>query len=402
MAIEDIEFLDGDKKIEIIIDGKPQEIPIKIIQKKSTTITINQLNNTALREDIIVDATLSPVKKGILTISLWDLEKKILYYATNVSSNDGHFRCRIPNDVRIGKYIVTLEYAGNKYYERYSIDKQIEIQHRELLCDLDAHTFYVKPGDTFTKSFKLIDKINNQYISDCQISYLYKDETFNIVSDSDGNINLEIQVPNPDKSHCNTNSYSLKNTTIKLFIKKINTQTSAHQVNDEYGQYIQGDIITDDGYANYGTAEISILKTYTQEAEVDVNGFFKTDKILVTDIMDSLTSDSDGRFKSDIDIPTVLTAKGDTPIKVGEEIHVTATVVDNKENKVVDGTVDFKMYNSKEKLVYRYIDELDESGQVLFIFYTSKPDVYRIETTYNSVITYKSSQAEDIVITVGE
>ena len=88
--------------------------------------------------------------------------------------------------------------------------------------------FYVQPGNIFSKTFKLVDKINNQYIRNCEISYVYKDEIFNIISDNNGNIKIEVPIPDTGDNHCtgnnitypvtfyldNSESYLLKNKTI--------------------------------------------------------------------------------------------------------------------------------------------------------------------------------------------
>lgn len=415
MAIEGISFSESGKEIKAIIDGcESESIDVKIINKIDTEIIINELKNTAFNDDIIVDATLSPVQQAVLTISLSNIDGSIVYHTKDISSNDGHFLYNIPNNLAIGTYLVTLKYNGNKYYNEQEISRHIEIQRREILCDFDSKMFYVPPNSTFKKTFKLIDKINSKYITNCQISYIYKDEIFNIFSNDNGDIDLEISIPNTNQNHCATgtviypitfylddsSSYLLKNTTIKLIIDKRKTITSVRQT----GQHIQGDVVSDNQYVNYGTIEALILNNYKITTEIDSNGHFEIDNINVNNIIEELTSDSDGIVIVSNKIPTTieLEAQGSN-IKVGDEISIFATVKDADGNIVTDGMVDFRMYNDDTKLVYRYADELDESGQALFIFYTSKQDTYTISATYKSIVTYEESKNKnDVIITVGE
>lgn len=416
MTIKDITFNDSDKNITIIIDGQPYEINVKTINKEDAKFVINKLNNTALQDDIIVDATLSPVEQAVITISLWNLDKTIQYYTANISTNDGHILHNIPNNLPIGQYLVTLEYAGNKYYNKTDISKQIEIKRREIFCDIESKVFYVRPNSTFTKTFRIVDKLNGKPINNCEISYVYKDEIFNIISNNNGYVNIEVEIPDTDKTHCTSNvlaypiifylddseSYSLKDTTIKLMIDKLDTELSANYANTDYGQIIQGHVISTNGYANYGIVDVSILKNYKERVNVDSAGYFETDLISIDDIIDQLHSDSEGVFTTSMDIPTVINIEGEKNISVGDDMRITATVQDNKGNIVVDGVVDFELYNNQNKLVYRYVDELDNSGQVIFIFYTSKKGKYHIKATYKSIIAYRSSESEEINITVGE
>ena len=413
MTIKNV-FTDTDKHIDIIIDGYTSEpIPVKKINRLATQITINQLNNTALKDDIIVDATLSPIKKAVLTVSLWSLDKSIQYYTSNISTDDGHIYCKIPNEVQTGHYIVTIEYAGSKYYQNTSVDRQIEIKRREIVCKFDSKIFYVKPNQTFTTTFQLIDKINNQSINNCQISYLYNDETFNVISDNNGNVDIEIQVPNTNASHCLTNtvtypiifylddsdSYLLKDTTIKLFIDKIDTELFVRQVDNT----IQGNVSAQNQQVNYGDVEILILNSYKINTQVD-SGIFQTNAINADTIINNLQSSSDGMYQSPMNISTILNLEAqETQIDVGDEIGVIATVTDAKGHNVIDGLVDFKMYDSNNKKIYRYATELDNAGQALFMFYTSKKGTYTINATYESMVRYKpSTSKKNIIITVGD
>ena len=419
MAIKQVKFKDSGKVIDIKIDNCGESISVKTIEKEDITITINQLNDTALNEDIIIDATITPVDKGVMTISLWSMDRTKKYYSSNVSFNDGHLYYNLFNGLKVGQYIVTLEYAGNKYYNSKEVSKQINIKRREILCDFESRMIYAYPDETIDIDFKIVDKINNQPIRNCQFSYVYKDETFNINSDNNGNVRLQITTPDTDKDHCKTNtisyliwfylkdsdSYLMKDNSINLIIKKINTQISAKNIKKEDEQYIKGDVIRDSGYVNYGKVSVSFLNGTPAKIDIEENGAFEY-KIDIKDVMNRLTSDSDGVFNASEIIYTKLTI---SPISVNvklsesQEIQVNASVVDEKGNPVIDGAVDFKMYDSNKKLVYRYVDELDDGGQVLFTFYPSKVGEYTIEASYSSEVTYKESKSqEDIIIKVEE
>ena len=62
--LEEIDFQDSGNQVSVTIDNETQSLPIKKINKLSTYIGLNQSLNTALENNIEVDAFIYYIKKS--------------------------------------------------------------------------------------------------------------------------------------------------------------------------------------------------------------------------------------------------------------------------------------------------------------------------------------------------
>ena len=62
--LEEIDFQDSGNQVSVTIDNETQSLPIKKINKLSTYIGLNQSLNTALENNIEVDAFIYYIKKA--------------------------------------------------------------------------------------------------------------------------------------------------------------------------------------------------------------------------------------------------------------------------------------------------------------------------------------------------
>lgn len=82
-------------------------------------------------------------------------------------------------------------------------------------------------------------------------------------------------------------------------------------------------------------------------------------------------------------------------ISIGDAIIVSAKVQSkaDKEAYVKDGMIVFILYNGNNEEVYRYATEIDNVGQGVFLFNTSKKDKYTIKAHYYGIFGYKDSDS---------
>ena len=250
--IEEIEFLDSDNKVSITIDNETQTIPIKTIKKLSTYIELNQSLDTALNNNIEVDAYIYYIKNnnneesytevaeerefiytegieegeedderkdirfltnteisysrinidGTVTITIFDDNK--IYYVKDVYFSKGHIVDSINNTLPVGNYKMKIQYAGNKYLEpSQEFIAYFDVDKRLAICDFNTNTFYGDLTETLNITGTLKDNEKNTIIKNCQLYYDFNGETRTTTTDIEGKFNLIINIPDADISHCN-------------------------------------------------------------------------------------------------------------------------------------------------------------------------------------------------------
>ena len=135
-----INFRDTDNRVRVRIDDEENDdLIIKEIIKLPTVIQLNQTLDTALKNDIILDASLFSVGEAIDTdntqyenylennylnnfdsdgsVNITILHKNEIYYQNTVSFTKGKIQDKISNTLPIGEYVCIIEYQGNKFYE---------------------------------------------------------------------------------------------------------------------------------------------------------------------------------------------------------------------------------------------------------------------------------------------
>ena len=405
-------------RVNIKIDDAYESLIIKEIDKEATNLVIDELNDTAIFNDIILRASLydtedNLIKQGTVTITIYKDDRRTQVYSTETVI-DNNINISIPNSFKTGIYYVVISYGGNKYYQASEASKFIRINKRHINCIFKEHTYYVDAGTTTTIEATLKDVETLKPVSNCVINYKFNNEINQLRSNENGTVMFVLDVPEQNKEHCiaNTQSYTLiattenesyilKNTKINIIVKKEDTDISIQGRN----MNVTGDVITDDGYAKYGTVEIKMLDgTYKKTVEIEENGHFNHD-INIIDLAQNLQSDiTQGE-------PNNISSKENTYVEiestnynvtVGDSFIVNAHVTNDDNRNVLYGVVDFRLINSKNHQTYRYVTELDDGGMGNFVFYTSKPDTYRVKAYYKAIVGYKESESEYITIKVKE
>lgn len=424
MSIQNINFKpEKAGTVNVKIDNEYKTLDIKEIDKFNTNFIIHELEDTALYNDIPLKASLyddnSRIEQGVIFVSVYDSDDNIVFGPQEVLI-DNTIETIIPNSFRTGIYRVELHYLGNKYYNETFWSKDIRISKRQAVAAFDSFEYYVNAGSTTTINATIRDLETSKPVNNCAIRYKFNQEINELITDGNGTAGFMLQIPEQEEGHCeNTKlkiyelavameneSYILKTTSVQIIIIK---QPTTIDIQGK-GMTIQGNVLTNGGYANYGTVKINMLDgQYTSTAKVGQYGFFSHD-INITTLAEKLKSNNykDKYYvskKHDTNITLESNAKttssSTTPyVIVGDSLMVTAYIEDENGNAVPHGTIDFRLYNDKRQ-IYRYITEVDSGGNGTFIFYPSKAETYKIKAYYNAIVGYNSSETnQDTIIEV--
>lgn len=250
--LEEIDFQDSGNQVSVTIDNETQSLPIKKINKLSTYIGLNQSLNTALENNIEVDAFIYYIKKaeepdienseintevtqerdylystedsdikfltgvdsndlkinidGIVTITIYNGEE--IYYIKDVRFKQGHIIDSIANTLPLGTYTMVIQYNGNKYFEESSLTIEFNVEKRLAICELEKERYYGNLLETINISGVLKDSERETPINNCLFYYDFNGETKSVTSNINGEFLFNITIPEPDISHCNL-SYEL-------------------------------------------------------------------------------------------------------------------------------------------------------------------------------------------------
>ena len=250
--LEEIDFQDSGNQVSVTIDNETQSLPIKKINKLSTYIGLNQSLNTALENNIEVDAFIYYIKKseepdienseintevtqerdylystedndikfltgvdsndlkinidGIVTITIYNGEE--IYYIKDVRFKQGHIIDSIANTLPLGTYTMIIQYNGNKYFEESSLTIEFNVEKRLAICELEKERYYGDLLETINISGILKDSERETPINNCLFYYDFNGETKSVTSNINGEFLFNITIPEPDISHCNL-SYEL-------------------------------------------------------------------------------------------------------------------------------------------------------------------------------------------------
>lgn len=154
--IEDIEFLDTDEKISVTIDNETQDIPIQKIKKFRTYIGLNKTLNTALHNDIVLDAS--------------------IYYGKDIEDNDIEDTDFYSRDVTINGPFVTQQ------GENTNISVTVkDIQDDNLVNDVNVSLYQVDDIDIIAQLHADTNIV--QQGNDVAITTLITDTDGNVLSD---------------------------------------------------------------------------------------------------------------------------------------------------------------------------------------------------------------------------
>lgn len=232
--IEEIDFQDTNNKVSVTIDNETQSLPIKKINKLPTYIDLNKSLNTALENNIEVDALIcikhsgdsnateenpqitNPIDTqsnqtqhdeihlnidGIVTITIYNNEE--IYYIKDVKFQKGHIIDSIENKLPLGNYIMVIQYNGNKYFEESNLTINFNVEKRLGICKLYRKRYYGNFLERINISGELEDNERKTPIKNCSFEYSFNGERYLAKSNINGEFTFSITIPEPDISHCN-------------------------------------------------------------------------------------------------------------------------------------------------------------------------------------------------------
>lgn len=253
---EEIDFQDSGNQVSVTIDKETQSLPIKKINKSPTYIGLNKSVNTALKNDIEVDAFIYCIKKteevdtenqetdddesqetdteitqerdyiyspaeddirfltginddnvlkldidGTVTITIYN--GKEIYYIKDVRFQEGDIKDNILNTLPLGTYTMVIQYNGNKYFEESTLTVGFNIEKRLAICELEKEKYYGDLSETINIAGTLKDNEKATPINNCTFYYSFNGEEKTVISGVDGRFNFSITIPEPNISHCN-------------------------------------------------------------------------------------------------------------------------------------------------------------------------------------------------------
>ena len=222
------------KEIDIYIDDAKETLQIKEIDKLVTYINLNKSADTALYENIEIDALLyyhpydeviihnndsldengivkeitttdnreRAYTKGSATITITDSNGKV-YHNNSFKIFNGVIQSSIPNTLQPGQYNLTIKFSGNQYYTESTYQSVFQISKRLINCLFDYSKYYADAGRVIQIPAKLIDSLNGKSINNYTVQYVFNNEVNEVTSNSIGELSINALVPNPDISHCN-------------------------------------------------------------------------------------------------------------------------------------------------------------------------------------------------------
>ena len=270
--IEEIDFQDTDNRVSVTIDNETQRFSIKKINRLSTYIDLEQSLNTALENNIELKASIYYIRRnnenetiklnsdGTVTITIYDGEN--IYYSENKRFIKGDIKDSIKNTLPLGSYVMTIEFAGNKYFEPSSLSVNFDVEKRLGTCTFKKERYYGEFTETIGITGTLKDSERSTAIKNCILNYDFNGETYTTYTNTDGEFNLAVTIPKPNITHCI--NYRGDN------IEEINFEPG-----DLYQDIYEEEFKDDDGnirkYSDIENFEDDTNNPITEEEEIEAN-----------------------------------------------------------------------------------------------------------------------------------
>ncbi len=429
--IENIDFIDTDNKVTVTIDNETQELPIKAINRLPIYIDLNQSLNTALENNIQLDASIyyinneTPTKldtDGVVTVTIYNNDE--IYYSKNKHFKKGTIIDDIKNTLPLGLYTMKIEYAGNKYFEPAILTIHFNIEKRLGICKFNKREFYEDIGKTISIGGTLLDEEKNTKVANCKLFFNFNGQTYTTNTDNEGEFYLTVTVPEPeaDKSHCqysdenysnafyiidiytNDAPYQLNNEQVLLVANKAKTIITgdAQESNEDNYLRIVGNVLAEynnaDNDVKYGTVTIFFPDMgYTYDDVEVAKGIFD-ESISLSKIYKGYINNYNtmySTYDTTNSIWTKMNVNGDKSCTIGEDFSIEAqiTTVDNE--YIEEGALLFTLINQEDKIIYRYETELDSTGIGVFNFTPTVETTYKINIEYIGMFGYKDATLDE-------
>ena len=192
---------------------------IEEIARSPTNIIMLEQVNTTLYNPIEIDMLLvvpdatsdnidsytSTVERGFVNISITNLNKGITYDQQKLSFRDGVIKTTMTDKLGVGDYLLTIDYAGNRYYEPTLFSLQFSINKRRVECQFHNNVTGGYPEEIVEVPITLFDSLNNKTINNCIVNYSFNDVNYTTYTNNRGYANLTFPMPNVSGDYCATN-----------------------------------------------------------------------------------------------------------------------------------------------------------------------------------------------------
>lgn len=445
------------------------------------------------------------VEKGFVNISITNVYKSITYEEKKISFRNGIIQTQMTSQLNVGDYLLTIEYAGNRYYEPTQLAIQFSVKKRMVECRFHEDIDGGYPDEVIEVPISLFDVLNGKTINHCTVNYSFNEESYTTYTDNRGYAKLSFKMPSVNGEYCANNIitndqdivneyvtdpdidvywtldgtlvpyddiqqfvdgadsadddiiedeptleitdiesiveddeivekeiakynvyiytltiaidndvYDMEEQTIYLSAKKMDTRVMSYftKNDNESILIVEGDVLNHTNYmtsnVQYGTVEVCISDvSYRQQVSIDEYGHFICE----------IPYGGINKGPSNNIEPYVIFCSPDHPTSIklinmdkndGEELVFTpdyihkkninflATVTDNiTYSNVNESMVTFVIKNDGKE-VYRYVTEVDETGEAFFAFDISKDGDYTIQAFYHPMFNFLGSESQII------
>lgn len=164
-----------------------------------------------------IDDYISTVERGFVNISITNINKGITYDEKKLSFRDGIIQTTMTDQLGVGDYLLTIDYAGNRYYEPSLFSLQFSIGKRRVECQFHNNVNGGYPEEQMEIPITLFDALNNKTINNCTINYTFNDVNYTTYTNNRGYANLTFPMPKVSGDYCATNIITNDETIIEEY-----------------------------------------------------------------------------------------------------------------------------------------------------------------------------------------
>lgn len=396
--LENITFEDSGEKVSVTIDNESIELPISKINRLPTYIELNQSLNTALENNIELNASifyteehtdniedeeintevteeededsntayLVPVDykssqlsiDGSATVTIYNNDS--IYYIKDIHFKEGNIIDSIKNTLPLGSYLMIIEYAGNKYFQPSRLEVNFNVEKRLSKCTLEQEKYYGDFKETLHISGTLTDNERGTPVNDCVLNYDFNGETNTISTNHNGEFSFNITIPEPDIEHCvayydgieepNLPGELYQDTPEEEVLQ--GDEEDIHYEKDEDGNIIivkySDNEVSDDNDEVHSDSNSSTIEYY--EEDIDTVAYYPNASYIV-----NIYTDNESYYLNDTEIEiiankapvsiTITSTNSDTVSNIVSVVGRALAYYNNQDNDVKYGEVEISFPN---------------------------------------------------------
>lgn len=355
---------------------------------------------------------LTPIDKGIVNIKIFDKNNNTIYNR-DINFENHQLITELTNELTFGVYTIVITYLGSKYFLPSTLSYNIFIEKRQLDFKFHKDAYNGNPLEVVNIKAQLRDKITKRPISNVNIYYTFNSIEYLTISDNNGYININIQLPE-QKYSCTTDTiiYDLEfyinnetyySDTIKQNIveNKLETEISAQTVPIEDSEtqfYLKGSVIAKNydiiETTKHGEITLDFDDGQHYETFLSPDGLFDflLDATDFQNIIDDTIETKPINIIKEVQTKTILEIESSYPN--GKEFAIKANVNAIENNEIVrDGIIYFTMHTTSTptQIITQYVAEVDNNGEAYGYFYPSAKGDYKITAEYRGIFEYQNS-----------